>query len=157
MYHKMPKLVIVPHKKEVHSTSSDNPSEINLVGLDDSDVLPKLETIKATSGVYFLNHPFYPNHTKIGCSIDIGRRIKDGDYRTMFKPEDTPKLLGYFTRDNFESKEEVLYLERCTHKRFKHTRCNPNRELFDMNITQSNNLEMLKNFLYNLCNDDYQL
>ena len=86
-------------------------------------------------GIYLLNHPLMDNVFKIGCSTDIFRRVTDSCYRTMFLPENTPKILKYFSYENYTTSNDVHYLESCVHRFFDKNRIHKQRELFtDINL-----------------------
>lgn len=90
-----------------------------------------------TPGVYILQHPYYANTIKIGSSLDIGRRINDSCYTTMFLDAHKPKLLKYYTVDNYTTTEDVVYIEKSIHRFFSEYRCQANREIFtglDINL-----------------------
>ena len=94
----------------------------------------KNPSLQCIPGIYMLNHPFYTDTVKIGSSTNIGRRIKDSSYTTMFLEKDIPKLLDYFRVEGYETKDEVLYLERAIQRTLNARRITPNRELF-VNVT----------------------
>jgi superfamily II DNA or RNA helicase len=97
------------------------------------------------SGVYMLNHPFYSNTFKLGCSANISQRLMSGDYCRMFKPSDRPKLIAWISVDGYETLSEVLYLEQSIFRQLAHKRCEPNMELFE-NVT----IEEVAFCIYNL-------
>ena len=67
---------------------------------------------------------------KIGCSIDVGRRIKDGVYHTPFLPEDIPRYLGSVHPHGYKTMQEILFLEKLIHHHFAGKRLDKNREFF---------------------------
>lgn len=107
--------------------SAADPKILNLVPI----INPSLHWIP---GIYMLDHPFCPNIVKIGSSTNIGRRIRDSCYTTMFPEDKMPKLLGYFRVEGYDTIEEVVFLERAIHRNLNIRRISPNRELF-MNVT----------------------
>ena len=102
-------------------------------------------SLQGVPGIYMLNHPFYPNTVKIGSSTNIGRRIKDSCYTTMFLEKDIPKLLDYFRVEGYETKDEVLYLERAIQRTLISRRITPNRELF-VNVTPLDVSNIIKSY-----------
>jgi len=82
------------------------------------------------AGIYVLSHTYKPNVFKIGCSKNIARRTKDGDYVTMFLDEELPKFCGWISVDGYETSKEVRYLEQSIFRQLAHKRLANNRELF---------------------------
>ena len=97
---------------------------------------------KRYPGVYFLYMQIYNNFKsvhifKIGCSIDVGRRIRDGVYHTSFLPEDEPKYLSSLHPHGYNSLNEILFVEKLIHYHYDVKRLNKNRELFrDIDIKE---------------------
>ncbi|CAH6419712.1 Helicase [uncultured virus] len=110
------------------------------------NIIPtKNSSLHGIPGIYVLNHPFYTNTVKIGSSTNIGRRVKDSCYTTMFLEHDVPKLLDYFRVEGYETTEEVTFLERAIHRILNAHRVNPNRELFT-NVTPIHVNEIIINY-----------
>lgn len=86
-----------------------------------------------------INEPVY----KIGCSIDVGRRIRDGDYVTAFWEEYQPVYLGSVHPHGYETFKEILFLEQLIHHHFDRQRPRKNRELF-FNVTLKDVSDYLK-------------
>ena len=55
-----------------------------------------------------LQHPFYPDTQKLGFSLDVGRRLNDGWYTTMFLSRDKHKFLGKFNRNVYLCKQYMV-------------------------------------------------
>ena len=82
-------------------------------------------------GIYLLENVVYKSNIfKIGSSIDVGRRIKSSDYRTILLPKDVPIYLGSIHPTGYKTKKEIQYLEKIVHHFAKAARLDPKRELF---------------------------
>ena len=112
--------------------------------------------MESNPGVYLLNNVIYSKYyemscVKIGSSIDVARRYKSGEYRTMILPEDQPTFIASIHPDGYSSIKEIQFLERATHHHFNKLRLNPKRELFN-GVT----LEHVANF-YDILGVSYKI
>lgn len=90
---------------------------------------------KSYPGIYILHLKHYdqlkPKSVyKIGCSIDVGRRIRDSVYHTPFLSGDEPKYLGSVHPHGYQTIQEILFLEKLVHHHFRDKRIDINREMF---------------------------
>jgi len=118
------------------------------------------------SGLYILIHPFYEHTYKIGCSNDMETRLDSGCYKTMFLPEDIPKLYKLVNVGHFNN--YIRFAEKILHNELKKFRICNQRELFKIDnieveikeaIKRVNNKFMMETF--KLCDvikelDDYE-
>lgn len=82
-------------------------------------------------GVYILRIPHEDNLYKIGCSANLNSRLKSGDYRTTFLPNNLPELMHvFYFKECDNTLSGIKYFEDIIHNILEEHRIVKVRELF---------------------------